>query len=378
MQFQFKYIIILLFLLSCRSQEKGSPFVSESIKLGAIKVTNDNEAAKVSDVNLIPLELTKDCPISAVKKVLYKNERFYIQDLNQNNEVYFFSKDGSYAGKISRNGKGPDEYTSLTDFDIDEEGNIYIWDLATQHLFKFDPKGFLTNKKHIDKVFLNFKMLESRKILFSRLLNSELIYQGLEIYDLEQGIEYFSAGGKREFYDDSRMLNYNNYQIFSSDSSAYVSFPFSPSIYRFTLSGNLKLFEFEDFKIPSEEKAKYYLGRSSEMNEDDNYVKAFGNIYENSQYIIMNVFKKRFPYFVKISKRNRTQTYFSYLLAGVATLGQVSGVMNDRFFTVVNARFISDENLKNYLLSPNINEDLRKKLLVLNADSNPIIISYLL
>lgn len=93
-------------------------------------------------MEVIPLETNKQCMLSSVRKILFLDSCIYIQ--NQNTNLFVFSTTGKFVREISHKGKGPGEFNSIRDFDIDKAGNIYILDFLK--IQKYSSQG-----KFIDK-----------------------------------------------------------------------------------------------------------------------------------------------------------------------------------------------------------------------------------
>lgn len=104
-------------------------------------------------IEAIPLETNKQCLISSVSKVYVYDNLIFIQ--NQNDNLYVFSSSGSFIRQISNKGKGPGEFFSVRDFDIDKDGKIYLLDFLkilefsndgnflTKYQFEFSPNDLI-------------------------------------------------------------------------------------------------------------------------------------------------------------------------------------------------------------------------------------------
>jgi len=94
-------------------------------------------------IELIPLETNENSLISRIAKVIFHQNRYYI--LNGSRGVYVFDEDGRFILKIVRIGRGPGEYTSLSDMFINPFtgnidlltpwGSIHSYDLQGNHVW---------------------------------------------------------------------------------------------------------------------------------------------------------------------------------------------------------------------------------------------------
>jgi hypothetical protein len=114
-------LILAVTLFSC-SKEKSSQFTTvdvQEVTGPAIKFISEI----ASDVQYIPLETTPDNPMRFIREVRYVNEKYYIYSVG---EILCFDKSGRYLYKLSKQGKGPDEYLYLADFEMIPEKNLVI------------------------------------------------------------------------------------------------------------------------------------------------------------------------------------------------------------------------------------------------------------
>lgn len=374
-RFNIKLVVFLCLvtatLVSCRSAYHDV-LANDAIAIGALPMEIPNQSKRAADLELIFLETLPDCLIANVEKILYRNRQFYIKD---EASIFVFSENGQYVTKLDKRGNGPDEYVVLTDFDVDENGNIYVWDVTSQKLLMYDTQLKLVSQESIDKVFIDFSLLNDRFILISRDIQSDLVFQGLEVYsiDNDQGVIIESG---RKHYDDMNMLSFSQQKIFSSDNCFYYHHAFSPNLYRVDKSGNVQPFFFRDFEIAPVDVVRSYIDDPMSIRADTRYVKALTNIYENEKGIIMNVHKEEFPYFVFVSKHDYSMDYFAYLDSGLGFLTGISGVMHDRFFSVIQPHILSDENIEAFITAGDQDTETMEKLKDLAPDANPVIVSF--
>lgn len=71
----------------------------------------------------VPLETTEESLIGSISRVVFADGIFFIQDCITNS-IFLFSQDGKFITKINRQGRGPDEYLRLYDFDVDSQDSV--------------------------------------------------------------------------------------------------------------------------------------------------------------------------------------------------------------------------------------------------------------
>ena len=115
------------------------------------------------DVKYIPLETSDECLIGTIKKFIKADGKYYLQ--TENHELLVFSESGLYINKISSKGRGPGEYIGLEDFDVTDNGRIFIWDWSSRKMIVYDDQCRFQNSYSLEISFINFRVLPNGKIL---------------------------------------------------------------------------------------------------------------------------------------------------------------------------------------------------------------------
>lgn len=149
-------IASILLLVACKENPSKS---AKNIPTFNIKYTLDpqNESTlskRVKIESIIPLETSDISLLGEVRKIIKDEELLFILDTN--GTLKQFNTNGQFLKRIGKEGQGPGEYSTLTDFSIDHKNkDIYINSL--EKLSVYDFKG-------------NFK----RKISFKETLSSQV------------------------------------------------------------------------------------------------------------------------------------------------------------------------------------------------------------
>ena len=72
----------------------------------------------IADVRYVPLETTDQSLIQGIHKMATSENKIIICDLAQN-RVFIFDKEGHLITSINKEGPGPQEYSSIQNFDVD-------------------------------------------------------------------------------------------------------------------------------------------------------------------------------------------------------------------------------------------------------------------
>jgi hypothetical protein len=126
----------LLVSISCTSNKKES----EAIETIIVDL-QENQSPSVFDIfskiELIPIETNENILIKNVNKLIHYNNLYYVLDKHQKC-IFIIDDRGNCIRKIDKRGKGPGEYTDISDFEINPYtdnleilsamGAIYIYD----------------------------------------------------------------------------------------------------------------------------------------------------------------------------------------------------------------------------------------------------------
>jgi hypothetical protein len=78
-------------------------------------------------VKLIRLETNAECLIGSVGKVQFVDGLYYLlDDHTGRNALHVFDTHGNHIQTLKKIGRGPGEYKDILDFDVDDNGNIFI------------------------------------------------------------------------------------------------------------------------------------------------------------------------------------------------------------------------------------------------------------
>jgi len=114
-------IILTLFFSSCKSKENQAIKTIYVLSPAGPEIKNLSEIA--TDVQYIPLETSPEALLRFVGFFKELNNKFYI---NTGREILCFNKSGKLLYKHNPQGRGPNEYVYIYDYDIRPEKNLMI------------------------------------------------------------------------------------------------------------------------------------------------------------------------------------------------------------------------------------------------------------
>lgn len=106
------FVIFILLLSACIKDNERSAEIEE-ISISKVEPIN-NFTQEISSFDLIPLKTLHGPRISKVNKIL-KSKAGYFLLINDGREVLHYGEDGTLLKILNKQGKGPEEYTSIED-----------------------------------------------------------------------------------------------------------------------------------------------------------------------------------------------------------------------------------------------------------------------
>lgn len=120
-------VLIVTFLFSCGRKSANQTNDINSIKVIDFLSIPKTEIKSLSDfaldIEYIPLETNERSLIGSLNKVVVNNNIIYIKD---NNKILSFNEKGEFLCKLDKQGRGPEEFNYLTDFDVSSDNKTLI------------------------------------------------------------------------------------------------------------------------------------------------------------------------------------------------------------------------------------------------------------
>ncbi len=151
-------LLIPLLLLSC--SKGGNDWRCE------IYLDEATESVKFDDLfseeRRITLENHPDAYFHDYSTVKWAADRIYVYDAASNEKnIIVFDIDGNFIGRVGKYGPGPEEYSSVCDFTVDERnGNIIILSAGSQIYIYNSEGGFLGKRKISDARLIQIERIK--------------------------------------------------------------------------------------------------------------------------------------------------------------------------------------------------------------------------
>ena len=391
---QLTAIILTALIWACGAQPQNDSRALELSDTKIIKITYDTPHPiradnariigmdemldRVKSIDYIKLDSSE--PIGVIDKMIVTKDKIYILDCHTAQQIFVFDKTGNLLFRIKNKGRGPKEYLSVADMQVDTIRNeILVNDaLARSYLyFSTDDGTFLRREKGIancylaciDSLYINltgvgqdFNDNENWAIIISD--KDSVLFKGFEPTPLQ---------------NDDFIIN-----SFTYDRNGNLLYTpvYSDTVYRFSsvcvvepeyvICQKKSIWRRHDEKISYQEVKKLIL--------ENNYTRYGGKFYDMEKYAYFEIGHEEDEYVVPISCFWNKQTDMVYAWSSKGwseypdigeIIRQPIAVYGDTFFGTCSPQ-IPEEYRKN--LSPKI-----KSLLECSKESdNPIVVAYTL
>ena len=145
-------IILILFTCSCGNKKNPTVITVDVQSSTGSELKNLSEIAE--DIQYIPLETRPEAFMKFINYLKATDDKFYINTVL---ELLCFDRSGKFLYKLDQQGRGPNEYTYLSDYDIKPEKKQVIV-LTRGKLFFYDETdtGFRFSKEVELKIQPNY------------------------------------------------------------------------------------------------------------------------------------------------------------------------------------------------------------------------------
>lgn len=183
-------LCLLLILVACKEAKTDG-----TIEIDSNQQTDYFDLADFyRDTDYIGLTFPDSVNLTSIRSSKIKNDKLYVHDLRQNHILVFDLKNELYLYTISQRGEGPEEYQLINDFDVDDEGILYIYDFGRK-VIAFKDGKFLQEWNDLKLHVRGFQKTKNGFLLMSPESSYELIRKPIVEID-EKGKVLNSMGGE--------------------------------------------------------------------------------------------------------------------------------------------------------------------------------------
>jgi hypothetical protein len=125
MRIKLLFFLIVIFCSCSRNKTQETGDADSVIKIDLFsepESTIKNLSEIATNVEYIPLQTSQSSLLaSSVSKIVSRDQRIYIQNGGLEGELMCFDIDGKFLFKLQNRGRGPEEYSFITDFDVSSD-----------------------------------------------------------------------------------------------------------------------------------------------------------------------------------------------------------------------------------------------------------------
>jgi hypothetical protein len=163
-------LFICFFLTVCSCKEKNPGQNENTVVINTNDIKSFDIDSVLSFEKSIQLQDTgEDVFIGEINKIIFYGENIFVLDSRKARALFIFDSDGNHAGTIHRPGNGTGEYTSINDFQIDEDAmQIIILDKNRRSLLFYDINGNFIRHLRFNFFINGFSLYQKNKIILDK------------------------------------------------------------------------------------------------------------------------------------------------------------------------------------------------------------------
>jgi len=241
-------------LCSCSINTNKPNDIKVNYKSFAIKTFNPSDSILFKNVKILSLDShgNKDFMFADVDKILFRDGLYYILDTRRK-KIIVFDSEGQPVFQLNKVGRGPEEYSQITDFAVGDNGNIWILDTRNKVVLNFNSSGRFLNKNRIHVTAEAIDYLEDGGFLFGVAAWDDSKYKNKLVVKCDSSFIVKESFIDRSEYED------NDFEfpclgfLDNGMNSIFYLKPMDDYFYLFDRTGSLKakyLFDFGSKRVP--------------------------------------------------------------------------------------------------------------------------------
>lgn len=312
----------------------------QKLSISAIEAdVTSNAELKLSEYfeNFRMLKLPTDTVMGEIEKIKYENNRIYISD---GQTLFVFSDDGELLSCFRKRGQGPDEYSGIGDFMIDDE-TITVLDINQQKMLTYDHSGNSISIRNLEY---------HAQAISSMVDNSFFLYSGFDIshklHRIRNGEEdstYLSVDENQAKY----LFIFAHHNFYQYQKSIYFFQPMNDTIYKSVDGGGINPSFYVDFKgknIP----ASFFEREYQDIKE------FFDELYKTSYAygVYSFVMYDRFVMFGSFYRKDKKMTVYDRKNKFSNTFATIKDDICFNGLTIPISKFIYHANQNKHIIVP--------------------------
>lgn len=358
------YFILSIGFVSCK--QIPSPLsVEYTILVDSLSET----LPPVKNILYIPLETSETSLIRNIDKIITKDSIFYIFD-NMSKKIFLFNQEGKFLRNIDKVGQGPGEYTSPSDMEVDNDGNVYVSDFPAKRIIKYNlGNGNDFEVINIGVSFMDF-VIHGKFIYLSRMIKNGAFSVNLARWNMDTH--------EMEILKENKLLEgntigfANHYFYRTGEDCVYYYERFNPIGYRIVGDSLSKSISIKSENFPTEDDVKKWSTngrRHLEFASMD-----ISACYETEKYLLITCNTKPFHTYCLVDKKTKVVSSTESLLK--------DGILGYEICASTGKNFVSyfipnEGNLINVRkMSVTMNSVNKERTANLSIEDNPVLVLF--
>ena len=310
----------------------------------------------IAKIEYVKLQSTEEHPVGGIDNLLITPEHIIVADRHLAKSIFIFDRQGKIQTVISRHGRGPQEYLSISDIVLtpdqkriavlDNYGKkILYFDLAGNYLFHKVLSLYAGELKYLDDeniLIVTYGMGTEDPGLASYPHNNDLLYCIDTTMQIKKSFMPNQFSKELSSYCTPNVKQFNNSQVFASHI-------YSDTIYQVTPEGMIPKYWID--LSPVDGIANFWKELTPEKQEDIiNEVFFNGEFLENDHFAIFQPLGNNIPK-ILFSKETKKCYYLgknSSTALGIY-VGSVRFAYKDQFIAVVPAFRLYEDSKRRYV-----------------------------
>lgn len=294
--FKISILVFLVLLMSCTNRRNDAVPSNEYNSIPIHNVEKNGIDSLIKEFEVIPLETNDSSLISSIHQLYVTDKYFYIVN-GRMDKVCIFDMKGKFVNSIKNKGKGPNEYISINNFEIDiHHRKLLLSDSFSKRIFIYDETGNLQKTLSLD--FIPYQIVPAGNGMFFNLYaGSNKCYEDekLESYH----VHVMDSLGRifKTMLPDQTLKRIDLKSSFTTnympDGAVLYNPILSDTIYKISPDSVSPLYVFRnmsDFKLPSVRERKdisyvYGVCNDYERLEESGYLLSWGGFLHTDNYL---------------------------------------------------------------------------------------------
>jgi hypothetical protein len=371
---------LILFLWVLLTSCNPKPKEYEIIDFRFDRALNESIKNNVISYRIVPLETAEDCYFATSSKIRISGTKIFILDnlLDKRYQILIFNLQGEFISKINSQGRGPKEYVSINDFDVDpNKAIISILDPALKKLINYDFYSNFIDERPLNiyaKELIYSTKVEDNFIVFSTLMSFPIgnLSYDINVYNINNTFLYSSIPFKKPV----GIVLGNNIHLFSNnDGVSYIKVN-SNEVYEVgSKQTRLKyLLKFSYAILPNEEIENVFMKGKNILNK---YIYSI-HYFETSNMVLTQFMNNRKPFMGLYNKSNHRSIVFNDEKdpkCGCGVSFKLKGVFENSF--IIECDYLNLDKTLNIIDPLRVkcsNSDAFEKIKSEDITSNPILL----